>query len=67
MGANVANGRHKVNAYRVLVGKYKRKNPQLEGLGIRGRVIFEWDLKKQGGTVWTGFIWLRTGTKGELC
>jgi hypothetical protein len=24
------------------------------------------DLRKQGGKVWTGFIWIRTWTSGEL-
>jgi hypothetical protein len=34
----------------------------LEDLGIDGRIILNWILGKQGKRVWTGFIWLRTGT-----
>lgn len=29
-------------------------------------VILKWILKKQDGTVWIGFIWLRTGTSDRL-
>jgi hypothetical protein len=25
-----------------------------------------WILERQNGVVWTGFVWLRTGTSGEL-
>jgi hypothetical protein len=31
----------------------------LEELGINDWIILEWVLGKQGGKVWTGFIWLR--------
>jgi len=34
----------------------------LEDLGIDGKVILEWMLGKEGGKLWTGFIWLRIGT-----
>jgi hypothetical protein len=37
-----------------------------EDLGIDGKIILEWILGKQGGEVWTGFIWLRIGTSGGL-
>jgi hypothetical protein len=58
--------RAKKNAYRLLVGMPEGKRP----LGrprrrwvdniLRG--IFErWD-----GVMWTGFVWLRIGTGGEL-
>jgi hypothetical protein len=36
----------------------------LEDLGIDEKLILEWILKKLGGKVWTGFIWLRIGTSG---
>jgi hypothetical protein len=30
------------------------------------RRTLEWTLKKQDMRVWTGFVWLRTGTSGGL-
>jgi hypothetical protein len=33
---------------------------------VDGRIILEWILKKWGEKVWTGFIWLRMGSSGEL-
>jgi hypothetical protein len=38
----------------------------LEDLGIDGKIILKLILRKQGGKVWTGFVWLRIGTSGEL-
>jgi hypothetical protein len=35
-----------------------------EDLSVGGRVMSEWISGKQGGKVWTGFIWLRIGTNG---
>jgi hypothetical protein len=32
-----------------------------------GRIILKWILKKYDEKVWTGFIWLWTGTSGGLC
>jgi hypothetical protein len=37
----------------------------LEDLGIGGKIILEWITGKQGGKVWTGCIWLRTGTSSR--
>jgi hypothetical protein len=37
-----------------------------EELGVDGKTISERILEKHGGKVWTGFIWLRIGTSGEL-
>jgi hypothetical protein len=37
-----------------------------EDLGVDGRPVLEWILGKDGGRVWTGFIWLRIGINGEL-
>jgi hypothetical protein len=37
-----------------------------KGLGIEGRIILEWILEKQCGKLWTGFIWLRIRSSGEL-
>jgi hypothetical protein len=30
-----------------------------EDMDIDGRIILGWVLRKQGGKVWTGFVWLR--------
>jgi hypothetical protein len=51
------------NEYTLLVGKP-------EGKGPLGRPRHRWEdnikmeLMKQGGKLWTGFIWLRIGTVG---
>jgi len=37
-----------------------------EHLGIDGRIILEWILRKQVTKVWTGVIWLRIWTSGAL-
>jgi hypothetical protein len=38
-----------------------------EDLGIDGKIILEWILRKLEGKVWTVCIWLRIGTSGGLC
>jgi hypothetical protein len=38
-----------------------------EDLGIDGRIILKCIIKKKGATVWTGFIWFRTGASGGSC
>jgi len=35
-------------------------------LNVGERIIVEWVLEKQGGKVWTGFIWLRIGISGGV-
>jgi hypothetical protein len=53
------------NAYKILVGKP-------EGKGQLGRPKHRWldnirmGLREIEWKVWTGFIWLRMGTSGEL-
>jgi hypothetical protein len=37
-----------------------------EDMGIDERRTVKWILGEQGGSVWTGFIWLRIGTSGGL-
>jgi len=37
-----------------------------EDLGVNGNMTLQWILGKQGGKVWTGFIWLRIGIGGLL-
>jgi hypothetical protein len=38
----------------------------LEDLDVDRRIILEWIAGKQGGKMWTEFIWLMIGTSGEL-
>jgi len=42
------------------------KKDHSEDDGIDGRVILEWILGKEGGKLWTGFIWLRIEASGGL-
>jgi hypothetical protein len=55
----------KRNADRILMGKPEGKRP----LG-RSRSMWEdnikMDLREMDEVVWTGFIWMRIGTIGEL-
>jgi hypothetical protein len=54
----------KTNAYRILMGKPEGKRP----LGRRRRRWVD-NIKidlRDIGMVWTGSIWLRIGTSGEL-
>jgi hypothetical protein len=53
------------NAYRILDGNLKERDHS-EDLGVDGRTILEWILRKQAWGVQTGFIWLRIGTSGGL-
>jgi hypothetical protein len=46
---------------KILVGKSECKR-SLEDLGVDGKIILEWILKKWVRRMWTGFIWLRIGT-----
>jgi hypothetical protein len=49
------------NAYTLLVGKSERKRPL-------GRPNVRWvdNIKMELGKMWTGLVWLRTGTSGGL-
>jgi hypothetical protein len=49
------------NAYNILIGKPEGKT----SLGVHRRRL-ECMLGKYEGKVWSGFIWLRIGTSGEL-
>jgi len=37
-----------------------------EDLNVDGRILLERTLGKYGGKLWTGCIWLNTGTSGGL-
>jgi hypothetical protein len=53
------------NAHKMLVGKLEKKRP-LGRHRRRWEDNIRWLLKKQGGKVWIGCIWLRIGTSGGL-
>jgi hypothetical protein len=55
----------KRNAYRLLVGKPEGKRP-LGRPRRRWVDIIRMDLGEVDGVMWTGLIWLRIGTGGEL-
>jgi hypothetical protein len=46
--------------------KNLREREHSEDLGVDGRIILEWILRKYGGKLWTGCIWLRIGTSDWL-
>jgi hypothetical protein len=62
---HVARIREKRNAYRLLVGKPEGSN-HWEDQDVDGRIILELILERWVGVMWTGLIWLRLGTGGEL-
>jgi hypothetical protein len=52
-------------AYKGLVGKPEERH-DLEDIGVDGRIILKFALKKYDVTLLTGFLWLRTGINGGL-
>jgi hypothetical protein len=64
MGRACSTNGAKRNAYRILVGKPEEKRP-LERPRHRRVDNVKMDLREDG-VVWTGLIWLRTGTSGGL-
>jgi hypothetical protein len=50
------------NEYKISVGKLKGR--ELERPRRRLEDNIRLDLRKQGGKVWSAFIWFRTGTSG---
>jgi hypothetical protein len=52
--------------YRVLVGKPEGKRP-LERPRRRWEYGIKMDLREIGRGVWSGFTWLRVGTRGGCC
>jgi hypothetical protein len=54
----------KWNTYRLLVGKPERKR-KLKDQGVGGWIL-GWILERWDGMRWTGLVWLRIGTGGQL-
>jgi hypothetical protein len=44
----------------------KKKKDHSEDLDLDRRITLRWIFWKQSGRMWTGFLWLRTGTGGGL-
>jgi hypothetical protein len=55
----------KRNAYRLLVGNPEGKR-SLGRPRRRWLIILGWILERWDRVMWTGLVWLRTGTGGEL-
>jgi len=49
--------------YRVWRGNLGERD-HLGGLGVGGRIILRWIIRKWDVVVWTGSSWLRVGTGG---
>jgi hypothetical protein len=43
-----------------------RERDNLGDLGLDVRIILNWISKKWDGEAWSGLVWLRIGTCGEL-
>jgi hypothetical protein len=48
------------NAYKILAGKLCGSD-EFGHLGVNEIIILKWILREEGGRVWIGFIWFRTG------
>jgi len=49
------------NSYKILIGKPEGERPLR-----RPRRVSDWMLRKQDVKLWTGFMWLRIRSSGEL-
>jgi len=59
-GASSINGRDEK-----CVQNFDRKTWR-EDIGVDWKIILEWILEKWCGKLWTGYIWIRVRTSGEL-
>jgi hypothetical protein len=44
----------------------QRERDHWEDKGVGGLIILGWILERWDGVMWTGLVWLRIGTGGEL-
>jgi hypothetical protein len=65
MGWTCSTNGEKRNTYRLLVGNTEGKRHQ-EDQDVGGWIILGWILERSDGMMWTGLVWLRIGTDGEL-
>jgi hypothetical protein len=42
-----------------------KRRDKFKGLGVDVSIILEWILKEYVGRFWTGFFWIRIGTRGK--
>jgi hypothetical protein len=63
---HVARMREKKKAYRLLVRKPEGKRPLGRPRHRWVDNILGWILERWDGVMWTGLVWLRIGTGGEL-
>jgi hypothetical protein len=62
---HVARIGEKRKAYRLLVGNPEGKRP-LESQDVGGWIILGWVFERCDGVMWTGLVWIKIGTGGEL-
>jgi hypothetical protein len=66
LAGHVARMGEKMNAYRLLVRKPEGKRPLRRPRRRWVDNILRWILESWDGVMWTGLVWLRIGTVGEL-
>jgi hypothetical protein len=47
-------------------GRKTEREDMSQSVGVDGKITLEWILRKYGGKVWNGCIWIRIGTSGGL-